>query len=276
MTDRPKLAHQQLGAGPDIVLVHGLGANRAFWYPVGTQLAQRYRVTLYDLRGHGYSEKPSKGYTATEQADDLLDLLDRLGIERAALVGHSYGGAIALEAAIAAPQRFSHLALLDTRVQRLQPQLRLSDVDHLTAFEQAVAKQDGDGWDEEPEVGMRFLEAAARHKVAGIELGVRDAFTPFGEGRGGIRAAKQWLALLDGTSLAADFRTPGADVVQYAKLTMPCLLQYAGHTRAGRSADALMRYLPDARFIDVPQAGHFFPATHPAAVLSELDALLNR
>lgn len=274
MTDMPKLAHQQLGAGRDVVLVHGLGANRAFWYPVGTTLAHQYRVTLYDLRGHGYSERPASGYTAEQQGRDLLDLMDSLSIERAAIVGHSFGGAIALEAAIAAPQRVSQLALLDARIQRLQPQLRLSDVDHLTAFEQAVAQQDGGDWQTETEVGLRFLEAAARNKVAGIDLGIRDAFTPFGEGRGAIRAAKQWLALLDDTSLGADFRELGADRSRYAVLTMPCLLQYAGHTRAGRSAQALLQELPHCRFAEVPGAGHFFPATHPAAVLAELETLL--
>jgi len=274
MTSPPKLAHQQLGAGPDIVLIHGLGANRAFWYPVGTMLARQCRVTLYDLRGHGYSEKPDRGYTAIEQSDDLFGLMDRLGIERAALVGHSFGGAIALEAAIRAPQRVAQLALLDARIQRLQPQLRLRDLEHLTAFEQAVAQQDGGGWEDEPEVGLRFLEAAARQKLAGIELGVRDAFTPFGEGRGGIRAARQWLSLLESTTLAADFRVPGADTAHYAVLTMPCLLQYADHTRAGRSARALQQYLPHARFVEVPHAGHFFPATHPASVLAELETLL--
>jgi len=274
--NRPKLAQQQLGNGADVVLVHGLAANRAFWYPLGTALAQRFRVTLYDLRGHGYSERPAEGYGAVEQARDLLALLDQLGIERAALVGHSYGGAIALEAAILQPQRCTHVALMDTRVQRLQPELRLRDVDQLTAFEQAVARQDGRDWEAEPEVGFRFLEAAARQKVEGIDLGLRDEFTPFGEGRGALRAARQWLALLDDTTLADDFRAPGAATADYARLTQPVLLMDASHSRAGRSTQALMQLLPQARRVDVPQSGHFFPMTHPAIVRAEVERLLEQ
>ncbi|MGV2482478.1 UNVERIFIED_CONTAM: alpha/beta fold hydrolase, partial [Salmonella enterica subsp. enterica serovar Weltevreden] len=76
--------------------------------------------------------------------------MDRLGIDRAALVGHSFGGALALEAAIAAPERVTHLALMDTRIQRLQPELRLHDVGELSAFEQAVARQEGGDWSQEP------------------------------------------------------------------------------------------------------------------------------
>ncbi len=275
MTTRPELAHQQLGTGEDVVLVHGLGANRAFWYPLGTALAARYRVTLYDLRGHGYSEKPATGYTATDQAADLIGLMDRLGIQRAALIGHSFGGALALEAAIAAPERVTHLALMDTRIQQLQPELRLHDVGELSVFEQAVARQEGGDWSAEPEIGFRFLEAAARHKVAGIDLGIKDEFTPFGEGRGALRAARQWLSLIDQTSLSADFRAPGAETAAYSAIRVPCLLQYASHSRAGRSAQELRRLIPQARFVEVPRSGHFFPMTHPAAVRAEVDALLS-
>lgn len=274
MTSLPKLAHQELGAGKDVVLVHGLGANRAFWYPLGAALASHYRVTLYDLRGHGYSEQPATGYTATEQAADLIGLMDHLGIRSAALVGHSFGGALALEAAIAVPERFTHLALMDARIQRLQPELRLHDVGELSAFEQAVARHEGGDWSAEPEVGFRFLEAAARHKVAGVDLGIKDEFTPFGEGRGAQRAARQWLSLIDGTSLSSDFRAPGAETTAYSAIRMPCLLQYASHSRAGRSAQELLRLIPQARYVEVPRSGHFFPMTHPAAVRAEVEALL--
>ncbi|HSW18437.1 MAG TPA: alpha/beta hydrolase, partial [Ramlibacter sp.] len=142
-------------------------------------------------------------------------------------------------------------------------------------FEQAVARHDGRNWENEPEVGFRFLEAAARQKVEGIDLGMRDEFTPFGEGRGALRAAKQWLALVDGSSLAADFRVAGADTADYARLTQPVLLMSASHTRAGRSSQALAQLLPQARHVEVPQSGHFFQMTHPAIVREQLERLLD-
>src|SRR4051794_6099164 len=87
--------YQQLGSGPDLVLLHGLGANLAFWYlGAGPLLASDHRVTAYDLRGHGLSGHSASGYTTGELLADLLALMDRLGIERAAVVGHSYGAAV--------------------------------------------------------------------------------------------------------------------------------------------------------------------------------------
>ncbi len=274
VTTRPKLAHQQFGSGPDVVLVHGLAANRAFWYPLATALSSQYRVTIYDLRGHGYSERPTSGYTATDQGQDLLHLMDELALEEAAVIGHSYGGAAALEAVLLQPQRFSHLALMDTRIQRLQSELRLHDVGQLTAFEQAAARQDGGDWASEPEVGFRFLEVAARNKVAGVELDAGGEFVPFGEGRGALRAAKQWLGLLDDTSLRQDFRVPGAEAEAYAALRQPTLLMYPSHSRSGATSSRLQALLPNSRLVSLPQAGHFFPVTHPAQVRAEVEALL--
>lgn len=274
MTTRPKLAHQQLGSGPDVVLVHGLAANRAFWYPLATALSSQYRVTLYDLRGHGYSERPTNGYTAMDHGQDLLHLMDDLGIEEAAVVGHSYGGAAVLEAVLLQPQRFSHMALMDTRVQRLQSELRLHDVGQLTAFEQAAAKQDGGDWASEPEVGFRFLEVAARNKVNGVELDAGGEFVPFGDGRGAMRAAKQWLSMLDETSLRSDFRVPGADAEAYASLRQPTLLMYPSHSRSGATSTRLQALLPNSRLVRLPESGHFFPVTHPAQVRVEVEALL--
>src|SRR3546814_10619137 len=101
---------------------------------------------------------------------------------------------------------------MDTRVQRVQPQLRLRDIDALTVFERAVAAHDGGDWQNDPEIGFRFLEAAARCVVDGVDLQVRDAFTPFGEGRGAKRAARAWLRLLDDTAARNEFITPGVEL----------------------------------------------------------------
>src|SRR3712207_3517403 len=91
--------YQQLGEGPDVVLVHGLGANLAFWYLGAAPLiATDHRVTAYDLRGHGLTARTPSGYSTGQLAADLMAVLDRLKIERTTLIGHSYGAAIALHA----------------------------------------------------------------------------------------------------------------------------------------------------------------------------------
>src|SRR5262249_14874019 len=76
-------------------------------------LGQTRRVTAYDLRGHGYSDAPPTGYTSADHAADLFALIDELEIERATLVGHSFGGGIALHAAVLAPERIDALVLSD-------------------------------------------------------------------------------------------------------------------------------------------------------------------
>lgn len=272
-----RLAHQQFGAGPDVVLIHGLGANRAFWFAnLATTLAPRYRVTLYDLRGHGYSDKPASGYRVGDHAADLLALLESLKISRAALIGHSLGGAVALELALAAPQRVSHLALLDSRIQRLQPSLRLADVEPLSAYERTVAERAGGDWTQEPEVGLRFIEAAARWMLAESSTTTRDDYTPFGEGRGARRAARQFLDLIEQTTLAQDFPVAGAPAGDYPRAAMPSLLLYASHSRALKSARTLAAALPHAHYEQLTGSGHFFPVTHPAPTAAAVSRLLQR
>ena len=62
----------QIGTGPDVVMVHGLAANLAFWnLAIAPALAQSFRVTTYDLRGHGRSDMPPSGYTMRDMVGDL-------------------------------------------------------------------------------------------------------------------------------------------------------------------------------------------------------------
>ena len=106
---------QQAGSGPDVVLIHGLTGDLSIWFLSRTipVLAQTHRVTAYDLRGHGYTDAPAEGYTSLDHARDLIGLLDVLGIDRARLVGHSFGAVIAVHAAVIAPERVEALVLSD-------------------------------------------------------------------------------------------------------------------------------------------------------------------
>jgi pimeloyl-ACP methyl ester carboxylesterase len=108
------LHYWRSGQGPDLVLVHGLGGNLAGWHlTMVPALQQEYRVLTYDLRGHGRSDAPPTGYTTGDMAQDLRGLLDALGIERAALVGHSWGADIVLHFALLNPGRVSELVIVE-------------------------------------------------------------------------------------------------------------------------------------------------------------------
>jgi pimeloyl-ACP methyl ester carboxylesterase len=107
--------YQQAGAGPDVLLIHGVTGDMSIWFlcqAIGT-LARSLRVTAYDLRGHGYSDAPPAGYTSADHAGDTLAIMDALEIERAMLVGHSFGGVIAMHAAVLHPDRIDAVVLSD-------------------------------------------------------------------------------------------------------------------------------------------------------------------
>jgi 3-oxoadipate enol-lactonase len=112
-------------AGPEdapvVVLSNSLGATRAMWDPQVPALAERYRVVSYDTRGHGASPAPAGPYTLDDLVDDVLALLDRVGAERAHVVGLSLGGMTALRLAAREPQRVHRLAVLCTSA-KTEPQ----------------------------------------------------------------------------------------------------------------------------------------------------------
>ncbi len=111
-----RLYYQQSGQGPDVVLVHAVTSNQAVWMFTGLvdTLAAHFRVTSYDLRGHGASDRPQTGYTSAAMAEDFKQLHAALGLEPAFLVGHSFGGVIALHAALLSPEAVAGVVLSDS------------------------------------------------------------------------------------------------------------------------------------------------------------------
>jgi N-formylmaleamate deformylase len=107
---------------PSMVLVHGITSSAQSWVRVGPALADRYRVFAFDMRGHGDSIKPSRGaYSLRHTADDTLAFIEALGLERPALMGHSWGGGTAIVLASGAwshkpPPNLSHVILEDPAV----------------------------------------------------------------------------------------------------------------------------------------------------------------
>lgn len=101
--------------GPAVVLLHALGLDWRMWEPVMTQLAAAgRRVYAYDLRGHGEAAGSPSPFTMDDIAADLIGVMDALDLDRAHVVGLSYGGGIAQTAAVNHPDRFASLALLAT------------------------------------------------------------------------------------------------------------------------------------------------------------------
>jgi len=112
-----EIAYDDQGSGPAIVLIHGYPFNRSMWTEQVQSLADRYRVITIDLRGHGDSEASTGASTMTLMAEDVAQLMDELGIERAVVGGLSMGGYVVLAFYQLFPERVEKLLLADTRAQ---------------------------------------------------------------------------------------------------------------------------------------------------------------
>ena len=99
---------------PVVVLSNSLGATRGMWDPQLPALAERYRVVAYDTRGHGDSPSPTGPWSLDDLVDDVVALLDRLGVQRAHVAGLSLGGMTALRLAAREPARVDRLVALAT------------------------------------------------------------------------------------------------------------------------------------------------------------------
>ena len=101
-----------------IVLHHGMAKNHRFWYRWVPVLAAHYRVLRFDMRGMGQSSVPEPGYpwSLTHFAEDLLGLLDQLGLEKVHLIGETVGGSIAMHFATAHQERLLSLAVCTSPV----------------------------------------------------------------------------------------------------------------------------------------------------------------
>ena len=109
-----EVAWFEVGRGDPLVLVHGLGDDHRAWRRAVPDLALRHRVYLYDLRGHGETTLGDADGTLRQLGDDLVGLLDAVGLDRAHIGGFSLGGTIAMRLAIDHPERVDRLVLVAT------------------------------------------------------------------------------------------------------------------------------------------------------------------
>ena len=105
---------EEIGAGPPIVFISGLGSDLRSWTPLLPFLSTTYRCITFDNRDTGSTSQVPDGYAISDMAEDVAGLLEALGVQRAHVVGASMGGAIAQELAIGRPDLVDHLVLLST------------------------------------------------------------------------------------------------------------------------------------------------------------------
>ena len=101
------------GSGEPVILIHGLASTCHIWDLVAPILSERFAVLALDQRGHGESEKPDRGYDFATVAGDLRKFIEAVGVDRPILVGHSWGGNVAVEFAATYPAMAKGLCLID-------------------------------------------------------------------------------------------------------------------------------------------------------------------
>jgi 3-oxoadipate enol-lactonase len=119
--------------GIPIVLIHGFGLNRKIWLPMVSEYLGEHRVILPDVRGHGESGAPEGPYLMDLLAEDMVNLLAFLGIEKAILCGHSMGGYITLAFAEAYPERLAGMGLITTRAEADKEEERTARLEMIKA-----------------------------------------------------------------------------------------------------------------------------------------------
>lgn len=149
-----ELAYTRQGRGKPLMLVHGYPLEHTIWDPIAPLLEEDFDLILPDLRGFGQSAAPRTSYLLTDMAGDLRALLDHLKIKKAAIVGHSMGGYLALAFARAWPERVHGLGLVASQAADDPPEKK-------AARYQAAARVEADGVGEVAESMPALLTADA-------------------------------------------------------------------------------------------------------------------
>jgi pimeloyl-ACP methyl ester carboxylesterase len=250
------------GSGPAVVALHGQPGSAADWAGVVPLLRGHCTIITPDRLGYGRTGGRATGFATNATA--VLDLLDRLEVERAVVVGHSWGGGVALAAALRAPQRIAGMVLVAS-VSPLEP---VSFLDRVLAV---------------PPVGTvaaRLAIGAAGRVLSypSVRAMVEDRVgTPTTESvaqawrQGGMARsfALEQRALVDELGAFAgslgDIATPVAVVIGTADRIV-----------AAAAGERLAAALPTSELIRVPGAGHLLPLDHPDVVAHAIESILGR
>jgi pimeloyl-ACP methyl ester carboxylesterase len=219
-----------MGKGPPAILIHGLlVGNLATWYfSVAPKLSKSHRLMLYDLRGHGHSERVAHGYDLATMTQDLDGLANAFSREPLTLIGHSYGALIALKFALDKPERVARLVLIEAP---LPP----SELQEMQAFMNATEED--------------MLAALPTELQGLLKSG----------GRRARRFADSLRFLTLESSLLSDLRNT-ADLTddELAQLRCPSLCIYGRQSSCVSVGRRLSRVLPNNRLKEL-DGGHFLP-----------------
>lgn len=240
--------------GPAVLFLHGLGWDNSLWWPFVERYLDRFDVICADSRGHGGSGKPPGPYSIKMFADDMLALLDGLGVQRAAVVGLSQGGMTAQVMATRAPGRVAAMAAVAT-AGRTDPTAAANMEERIQA--------------------ARTAGTAAAARIAAKSI-FSEAF--LARSPGYLDAFVTWRTGMDDAPLEAAMRAlAGFDVLpDLPKLKIPVLVVAGANDRLipPAASRAIAAAAPGAQYAEIPDSGHMIAVEQPAAFAAVLDPFL--
>lgn len=255
---------EQAGRGEPVVLLHGFGCSSHSWRLIVPSLAKRFHVLAPDLNGFGWTERPrdTGAYTYEGQAATVLGALRELGVDRFHLVGHSYGGGLAIWLAARYRERLRSLTLVSSVLPNYSQQQR-----------QTWARFRGLNW---LLVHFFVLSRTAVRKTLEACFHDRTAVTPE------LVDAYRERLLVEGVEdayygLLAPLDLPAADV-DLARVRVPTLIVWGDDDRLiphERAAEYAPR-LPQAEMVVLPACGHAVAEERPQHLLAHLMPFLDR
>ena len=269
-----ELAYDEAGEGTPVVLLHAAVGDRRMWDAQFAALARDHRVIRYDRRGFGESTRGSEAFSHHE---DLLALLDARGIEQAALVGSSMGGACALDAALAAPERITRIALLGSGLTgHTWPPHMQADIAELlrgAVPEDRYARYSAGGaTDVDPADVAAMAEINLRYLVVGPKR------TPEVLPPGMWALAREMCELVYTRDWSEPQWTEKIPDTRHrlGEITTPALVLIGLSDALGliELSAHLAESLPNAERVDLPDTGHLPQLEHPAEVTALLQKFL--
>jgi 3-oxoadipate enol-lactonase len=254
-----RLFVEVVGEGEDVLLWHSLLCDGGMWRPQIRLLSDRYRFINVDAPGHGRSEPVRRAYSLWDCADAMRDVLDAVGVQRAAIAGLSWGGMAAMRFAVRYPKRVRALALCDTNARR-DPPWKLAAYGVLAGVARAIGPI-------EPLVGalvpIYFSPVTLRTKPE-VVADFLERIT---------RMDRQALvAAVDAVLFRRD------DIVeQLPHIRVPTLVLVGEDDRATpiEEAERIARGIAGARLVRVRDAGHLTSLEQPSLVADELEAFFD-
>ena len=252
-----ELAVEESGVGSPVVVMHGLFGSSTNWRRITRALSDRHRVISVDLRNHGRSPWAAT-MSYREMTEDVVALLDRLGLQKADVLGHSMGGKVAMALALTESQRVGRLIVVD-----IAP---ISYGDRFSSFTQAMR-------------GIDTVAATSRDEVQrALNQSIPDLGTVGFLMQNLVRHNEQYDWRINLPALSAAMGELGAFPTELEGMTFdgPTTLITASRSDYVSSEDhtLFLNYFPKACFVEIRDAGHWVHADRPDEFIAAVRAAL--